>query len=623
MPAQLRVISALALTLSVSAAAAAQVPPPRDPVAGQTADQAVGTAVVSGTVTMAGTGQPARKVRVNLSSPEIRGSRTVTTDDQGRFSFTALPAGRYNLSASRPGHMTVAFGQRQPGRPGTPIQLSDGQKFQAQLQIPKSSVLTGTVFDENGEPAPMVSVRAMRIQIQNGERTSLNSNAVTTDDRGIYRIFGLQPGDYIVCATPRNQTTTDVERVRIELQSMQQALQQAAQTSEEAARGLRDRIASLQATVANTPEETPPGYASVCYPGTVSLATAGTIPLGISEERAAVDFQLQLAPMARVEGTVVNPTGSQLRDIQLRLSDLSQLSETLGSMTARADGQGNFRFGSVPPGQYRLTARAMLTPPRPPGPPPPGPPGGGGGRGRGEAVRAEPVTLWASADIVVDGRNVSNVMLSLQQGITVSGQLRFDGSTQPPADLTRVRVAMSPFGGNPLGGTANGRVDASGRFTIPGVVPGRYRMTASGAPGWFVESAVTGGQDALDIPIEIKGNQNLPSVTITLTDRQTELTGTVVDTQNQPATDYTLVVFPADSRFWMRNARRIQTARPATDGRFTFRNLPAGDYLLAPAVDLEVGSHYDAAFLQQLEPSAVRITLQPGEKKVQDLRVGR
>jgi protocatechuate 3,4-dioxygenase beta subunit len=353
----------------------------------------------------------------------------------------------------------------------------------------------------------------------------------------------------------------------------------------------------------------------------LSLATAGTIPLGVSEERGAVDFQLQLAPMARVEGTVLNPTGAPLRDIQLRLADLSQFSETLGSMNARADAPGNFRFGSVAPGQYRLTARATLTPPRAPGTPPPAP--AGGGRGRGEMVRAEPISLWASADIVVDGRNVSNVMLSLQQGITVSGQLRFDGSTPPPSDLTRMRVAMSPVGSNPLGGAANARVDAGGRFTIPSVVPGRYRMTASGASGWFVESAVTGGQDALDIPIEIKGNQNLPSVTITLTDRQTELTGTMVDTQNQPATDYTLVVFPADSRFWMRGARRIQTARPATDGRFTFRNLPAGDYLLAPAVDFEVGAQYDAAFLQQLEPSAVRITLQPGEKKVQDLRVGR
>jgi hypothetical protein len=573
---------------------------------------------------MANTGQPARKVRVSLSSAEIRGSRAAVTDDQGRFLFTALPAGRYGLSASRPGHMTVTYGQRQPGRPGTQIQLSDGQKFEARLQIPRSSVITGTVFDEHGEPAPQVSVRAMRIQVQNGERSSVSSNAASTDDRGIYRIFNLQPGDYLVCATPRNQGTTDVDRVRVELQSMQQALQGVAQTDDAAARRLRDHISSLQATVASAPEETPPGYAPVCYPGTLSLATAGTIPLAVAEERTAIDFQLQLAPMARVEGTVLNAAGTQLRNIQVRLADVNQFSETLGSMTARADGQGNFRFGSVAPGQYRVTARATLTPPRPARPATPPAQTGGAGRGRAQGfVAVQPITLWASADIVVDGRNVSNVMLSLQQGISVSGHVRFEGSTPPPTNLTRLRVNLSSFGANPFGGSTNGRVDASGRFTLPSVVPGRYRISATGAPGWFVESAIVGGQDALDIPFEIKGNQNLPSVTITFTDRQTELTGMLVDTRSQPATDYTLVVFPSDSRYWMRSARRIQTARPATDGRFAFRNLPPGDYLLAPVGDLAPGAHYDAGVLQQLETGAIRITLQQGEKKVQDLTVGR
>lgn len=567
---------------------------------------------------MAGTGQPARKVRVSLSGAEIRGSRAVTTDDQGRFLFTGLPTGRYSLSASRPGHMTVTYGQRQPGRPGTQIQLSDGQKFVAHLQIPKSSVITGTVFDENGEPSPQVSVRAMRIQVQNGERTSLSSNAATTDDRGIYRIFGLQPGDYLVCATPRNQGLSEVERVRVELQAMRQALQSMPQGDETRARALRDRIAGLQSSAADAPEETPPGYAPVCYPGTLSTASAGTITLGVADERTAIDFQLQLAPLARVEGTVMNPTGAALREIQIRLTDLNQLSDGFGSTATRADSEGRFRLPNVAPGQYRLTARATLPPPRPAARPAPA------GRGRGEGPgRAEPITLWASADIVVDGQNLSNVMLSLQQGISVSGQLRFEGSTPPPADLTRLRVTLAPFGSNPFGGAASGRVDASGRFSIASVVPGRYRVTASGAPGWFVESANVGGQDALDIPVEIKGNQNLPSVQITFTDRQTELTGTLADSRSQPATDYTLVVFPSDSRFWMRSARRIQTARPATDGRFTFRNLPAGDYLLAPVVDLEPGSHYDAGFLQQLEANAVRITLQPGEKKIQDLTVGR
>src|SRR5688500_5650429 len=65
--------------------------PPRDPRLGPQA-AAIGTAAISGAVTMAGTGQPARKVRVNVSGPELRGNRSTATDDQGRFSFTGLPA---------------------------------------------------------------------------------------------------------------------------------------------------------------------------------------------------------------------------------------------------------------------------------------------------------------------------------------------------------------------------------------------------------------------------------------------------------------------------------------------------------------------------------------------------
>ena len=173
--------AALAVLLLTTGHSSAQVVmPPRDARPPQQQPPAVGTAAITGSVRMAGSTQPARKVRVSLSSPEIRGGRTAITDDDGRFSFTALPAGRYTLSANKPGHVSVTYGQRRPGRAGTPIQVSDGQKFQADLQIPRGSVITGTVFDEHGEPALQTSVRVMRIVNQNGRRTLQSSSARTT-----------------------------------------------------------------------------------------------------------------------------------------------------------------------------------------------------------------------------------------------------------------------------------------------------------------------------------------------------------------------------------------------------------------------------------------------------------
>ena len=602
------------LWLLVSSAVAAQVGPPRDARRRDQQPAPVGTAEIAGTVMMAGSTQPARRTRVNLSGAELRGSRSATTDDTGRFAFTALPAGRYNLTASRPGYITVSFGQHQPGRPGTQIQLSEGQKFRADLQIPKGSVITGTVLDEHGEPAPQTPVRVMRFLHANGERTLSGSNAATTDDRGIYRVFGLMPGEYVVCATPRNAAVADAQRMQIQLRSLQETL---TRVSPEQAQGLRDRIASLEAALPAADAETPPGYAPVCYPGTTSTASAETVTLGISEERSAVDFQLQLAPLARIEGVVVNSTGAALTQMNVTLSDISPLGVSTLNMSARPDAEGRFRLVNVPPGQYRLTARSTIATPRPPAAP-----AAPAERAAPARRRAPPLTVWASADISVDGRNLSNVVLSLQRGISVSGHVTFEGTTlPPPTDLTRLRVSVAPVGRNPFGGSSSAQVDADGRFTIPSVPPGRYRLTASGAGGWSTESATIGGQDALDFPFEIKGDQNLSGVTITLTDRRTELTGTIVDDRNQPAVEYTIVVFPSDSRYWIGPSRRIQTTRPGTDGTFTFRNLPAGEYQIATPYDLAPGAATDPAVLQELESASMPVTLQPGEKKVQNIRV--
>jgi len=624
MTAVYRTLAAVSLLTMVSAAeTTAQVAPPRD--AARPADQqpvAVGTAEISGTVLMAGGTQPARKTRVSLSGVELRGGRSATTDDSGRYSFAALPAGRYGLSANRPGHVSVTYGQRQPGRPGTQIQLSDGQKFRADMQIPKGSVITGTVLDENGEPAPQTSVRVMRFITSNGERTLSGSNSANTDDRGIYRVFGLMPGDYIVCATPRNINMPDFGRMEEELRSLQTA---AAQVNAEQAQALRERITSVQGSMPSADGEPPPGYAPICYPGTISASGAAPVSLGVSEERGAVDFQLQLAPLARIEGVVVNSTGAQITQTNVTLIDATSLGSSTLNMSARPDAEGRFRIQGVPPGQYRLTARSTIAPARQP----PGQQQTVAGRGRGAAppagpaaARPQPITVWASADISVDGRTLSNVVLSLQHGVSVSGQIAFEGAQPAPTDLTRMRVSMSPVGQTPFGGATSAQVDGTGRFTLQSVPPGRYRLSATGAAGWTSESAMIGGQDALDFPFEVKGNQNVPGVTITLTDRRTELTGKVVDGKNQPAVDYTILIFPSDQRYWAGASRRIQSTRPSTDGSFTFRNLPPGEYRIATPVDLEPGAMSDPAVLQQLEGASLRVTLQPGETKVQNIRLG-
>jgi hypothetical protein len=89
----------------------------------------------------------------------------------------------------------------------------------------------------------------------------------------------------------------------------------------------------------------------------------------------------------------------------------------------------------------------------------------------------------------------------------------------------------------------------------------------------------------------------------------------------QPSADFTIIVFPADNRYWVPQTRRIAAVRPGTDGRFTFRNIPAGEYRMTAVTDAEPGEWFDPAFLNQLVPASIPVTLTEGQRKVQDIRV--
>ena len=106
----------LALVARAPASAFAQAPasvsvaPPRDraPSSAQT-----GSAVIRGRIVGADTGKPLRRVKVRLSGAELgRDERMVSTDADGRYEITDLPAGRFTLSAERRGYLPLRFGQR-------------------------------------------------------------------------------------------------------------------------------------------------------------------------------------------------------------------------------------------------------------------------------------------------------------------------------------------------------------------------------------------------------------------------------------------------------------------------------------------------------------------------------
>jgi hypothetical protein len=456
-------------------------------------------------------------------------------------------------------------------------------------------------------------VRVMRFMPTGGERRRQQVGGDNTDDRGIYRVHSLQPGDYAVCASYRgNGPQNDAERIQQQIDGLRRSLANAPTPA--ARQQMSAQLADLQAQL---PAQTEPmtGYGVACFPGS-SPTTSTTIVLATGEEKGGIDLQLQPTHVARVEGMLVVPPGHELRSVQMMLVNAEDPGLATDRNFGDRDERGRFVFTSVPSGHYTIMARSLpgWTVPRMPGT---------------SAAQDPPAAgLWANADIVVAGQDINGVVLEMQRGTSISGQVTFQGSSPPP-DPIRATVTVFPAAPetNPPFGAGNSQavVDASGRFTVSDVFPGSYRISAGLMGGtqtpWIVQTITVDGEDALDTPLEIKGRGSIENVVITLTDRLTELSGLIIDDKGKPAIEQTVLLFPADSKYWVYQSRRTRTTRAGEDGRYVFRAVPPGEYRLATLIDPEPGSWFDKALLADLDATSVRISLSEGEKRVENMRV--
>jgi hypothetical protein len=122
----------------------------------------------------------------------IAAGRSTTSDIEGNFRVSGLDAGLYTVTASAPAY-TVD--------PVPPAFYRIGDTVR--LELIRGGVVTGTVTNSLGEPVIGVRVRAIRIRDAKGAAQRLLGFAFqerTTDDRGVYRIYGLIPGTYLISA---------------------------------------------------------------------------------------------------------------------------------------------------------------------------------------------------------------------------------------------------------------------------------------------------------------------------------------------------------------------------------------------------------------------------------------
>lgn len=143
-------------------------------------------------------GRPIARTLVRLDPVPKAGTvkaqtRTMRVGLSGQFIFSPIDPGMYLLTAVRDGYFPAAYGQRLPVGRGTPIEVTDDSKLFAELRLRHKGAITGRVLDENGVVASGISVVAY------SARLPLRSAGIAvSDDRGMYRIHGLDPGKYWV-----------------------------------------------------------------------------------------------------------------------------------------------------------------------------------------------------------------------------------------------------------------------------------------------------------------------------------------------------------------------------------------------------------------------------------------
>jgi protocatechuate 3,4-dioxygenase beta subunit len=569
----LRCLLATAVCLLVGSAAFAQ-PPARDfgPAAGSPA----GTGTLSGRV-VSTEGAPVRRAQVQLFAADANVRKAAVTDDEGRYTFTALPAGRYTIRANKGGYVNAAFGQKGLNQPVPPVILRDGESLTGlTIVLPRGSAITGRVTDEFGDPVLQAQVQAMRFQYSpDGDRRVVPAGAAaTTDDLGPFRLYGLMPGDYVISASTRS------------------AIQFTPRSSDQRPR--------------DEPEE---GYAPTFYPGTSNAADAQPLSVGLSQE---LNVQIQLVPsrLSRISGLVVDSRGQPVKPGS---PVLLRPAANLGPMLTRPaslNADGMFSFTGIPPGEYVIEVRPRNE-------------GGGGG-----TIAAE----FAFVPLTVGGGDITGLRIATGTGARLSGRVVFDGA--PPPAGTRIRVvpqAADPAGGAPLlarQAATDGVVAADGSFHIDGIAgPVFLRITIDGPggrnaqQGYMTKSVMIDGVDVADVPFDPSRRGAVDGIALVITDKVTEVSGVVSDRRGAPLEAATVMIVPDSLPAGISPARFVRVLQSDANGKFSVRAMPAGRYAALAMTTLEPGRQYDPAVIDHVRQSGKAFSMREGETATLDLRL--
>jgi len=301
----------LALLSALSAYAQKNSKPPKEE-----------TCSVSGIVIKMADSAPLRKAKLVLKSVDDP-HRTVgaVTNAEGHFALKDVEPGPYRLTVTRVGFVSDEYGRRKPDAPGAILTLHAGQDLKnLQFRLIPAGVISGKIYDDDGEPLPGVEVGAIRQVYSEGKRTRSAATSVSTNDLGEYRLFGLSPGRYFVSSVYARWSREGSEDDPNDAQNE--------------------------------------GYAKLYYPGTPDPAKAGPITIKAGEEASSIDVLMRKVPVHQVRGNVYNQVthkpGVGVMVIMVPKTTGNEWDFGVPTTVQKTD--GSFVIPEVLPGSYTLAS---------------------------------------------------------------------------------------------------------------------------------------------------------------------------------------------------------------------------------------------------------------------------
>ena len=487
----------------------------------------------------------------------------VTSDSNGRYAFQNLEWGPYVVRVIKEGY---ADQPTAVGANSTSVQVTLSEKEPSKnvaFRIIPGAAISGRVDGPDGRPVGSMEVALFVSRYDpEGRQIYQLTTYANTDDRGEYRIFPVNPGQYYLSVGAPT----------------------------------RPIPSNRQITPFNNQKNR---YPRVFFPNAPEPETASLIEVQPRGDLSGMNFRLSEQPTFRIRGRVVDSVTGKVPEnvgisIVLRESNINTSSSSSGNIVNPTD--GSFELQNIAPGRYIIRAQPALVLRLVSAQP-----------GAAAAVPPNVTPGVAIATVDVTSRDVDGVLLAFAPPLAITGRLQMQNGTPVPAG-TRANFALRPSTLVPLvGSPGTSRWNPDGSFTLDGVAPGEYFVSVipvrtGNSPLMYVREARAGEVDLLVHSMVVVGPRP-DEIVITLGQNGGQITGSI----NRPSGETTdrIVLVPND-----RSRRDLyKTTAITSNGSFTLQGVPPGAYKIFALAGVAGAPWFDPAFLSPIEANGTTLSV--------------